>query len=346
MDTQNRTATILQIIWENPGIKVSGIQKLVPDTSLSSINRSLKALVLENKLLIIGAGRNTAYQVTSGYKYIYQQIGDSYFNKDFDERVGNKTINRNLFSELAELSIFSSIELKKLNQLQSTYEMNISTLSEGIVQKENERLTIDLSWKSSQIEGNTYSLLETEVLLKQHFEAEGKSKADALMLLNHKTALDYLFAHRIHIDPLQVSSIENIHSVLTQGLGVSRNIRKRIVGITGTSYTPPDNQYQIMEFLEQTCELINKRETVFEKAMLAVLLISYIQPFEDGNKRTGRITGNGLLIEYGYCPLSYRSIKPIDYKKAMILFYEQNNMTAYKQIFMDQYEYAVNNYYR
>ena len=324
MDTQNRTATILQIIWENPGIKVSGIQKLVPDTSLSSINRSLKALVLENKLLIIGAGRNTAYQVTSGYKYIYQQIGDSYFNKDFDERVGNKTINRNLFSELAELSIFSSIEFKKLNQLQSTYEMNISTLSEG----------------------NTYSLLETEVLLKQHFEAEGKSKADALMLLNHKTALDYLFAHRIHIDPLQVSSIENIHSVLTQALGVSRNIRKRIVGITGTSYTPPDNQYQIMEFLEQTCELINKRETVFEKAMLAVLLISYIQPFEDGNKRTGRITGNGLLIEYGYCPLSYRSIKPIDYKKAMILFYEQNNMTAYKQIFMDQYEYAVNNYYR
>jgi Fic family protein len=62
---------------------------------------------------------------------------------------------------------------------------------------------------------------------------------------------------------------------------------------------------------------------VFETALIIVLFISYIQPFEDGNKRTGRITGNGLLIENGYCPLSYRSIKPIDYKKAMILFYEQ-----------------------
>lgn len=78
--------------------------------------------------------------------------------------------------------------------------------------------------------------------------------------------------------------------------------------------------------------------------MLCVLLMSYIQPFEDGNKRTGRITTNGIFIENGYCPLSYRSVDPIDYKKSIILFYEQNNISLYKKIFMEQFEFAVKNY--
>ena len=97
---------------------------------------------------------------------------------------------------------------------------------------------------------------------------------------------------------------------------------------------------------QAACELINQREIVFGKALLSVLFISYIQPFEDGNKRTGRIMGNGILIDNKYCPLSYRSIKPLDYKKAMILFYEQNNVALYKKLFMDQFEFAVNNYFR
>ena len=81
-------------------------------------------------------------------------------------------------------------------------------------------------------------------------------------------------------------------------------------------------------------------------ALLAVVFISYIQPFEDGNKRTGRITGNGIRIDNGYCPLSYRSVRPVDYKKAMILFYVQNNLSAYKKLSIEQFAFAVNNYFR
>ena len=117
------------------------------------------------------------------------------------------------------------------------------------------------------------------------------------------------------------------------------------MGITGTAYTPPDNEFQIREYLEKSCDLINTKKSVFEKAMLTVLLISYIQPFEDGNKRAGRITGNAILIENGYCPLSYRSVTPLEYKKAMIIFYEQNNIEAYKKLFMEQYEFAIRNYF-
>ena len=93
------------------------------------------------------------------------------------------------------------------------------------------------------------------------------------------------------------------------------------------------------------CRLINGKKDVFEKALLALVLLSYIQAFADGNKRTARIISNALLIAEGYCPLSFRTVDSIEYKKSMLIFYEQNNISSFKQIFMEQYEFAVKNYF-
>lgn len=84
---------------------------------------------------------------------------------------------------------------------------------------------------------------------------------------------------------------------------------------------------------------------MFEKALLALVLLSYIQAFADGNKRTGRIVSNAILVAHGYCPLSFRTADSVEYKKAMLIFYEQNNISAFKKIFIDQYEFAVNTYF-
>jgi len=117
------------------------------------------------------------------------------------------------------------------------------------------------------------------------------------------------------------------------------------VGITGTNYRPLDNVFQIREAMRDACDLINGKDDVFEKAFLTLVLLSYIQAFSDGNKRTARITSNAILIANGYCPLSFRSVDSIDYKKAMLIFYEQNNLYAFKKIFMDQFEFAVSEYF-
>jgi Fic family protein len=93
------------------------------------------------------------------------------------------------------------------------------------------------------------------------------------------------------------------------------------------------------------CRLINKRNDVFEKALLALVLLSYIQPFEDGNKRTARILSNAILINHKYCPISLRTVDTMDYKKAMLIFYEQNYITPFKQIFIEQYAFAVDKYF-
>lgn len=128
-------------------------------------------------------------------------------------------------------------------------------------------------------------------------------------------------------------------------LDVDRNIRHRRVGITGTNYRPLDNEFQIREALEDTCNLINSKENIFEKALLALVLLSYIQAFTDGNKRTARITANAILIANGFCPISFRTVDSIDYKKAMLIFYEQNNLCAFKKIFIEQFLFAVKTYF-
>ena len=165
------------------------------------------------------------------------------------------------------------------------------------------------------------------------------------MLLNHKEAIDFIVENPNYVTPLTISRIEDIHSLLIKDLVVDRNIRKRRVGISGTNYKPLDNEYQIREALTDLCELVNNRDNVFEKALLVLLLISYIQPFGDGNKRTARIVSNAILMNNNYCPISFRTIDSVEYKKAMLLFYEQNNLAAFKKIFISQFEFAVKTYF-
>ena len=246
---------------------------------------------------------------------------------------------------LNNVKLFTDAETQHLERLHLEYQNNILNLSPAVYAKELERLAIDLSWKSSQIEGNTYSLLETERLLKEKETAAGKPKDDATMLLNHKDALNFIIENPDYIVPLNIRGIEDIHSLLIKDLGVDRNIRQRRVGISGTNYKPLDNEHQIREALDDMCNLINMKESVFEKALLALVLLSYIQAFGDGNKRTARIISNAILIAHKHCPISFRTVDSIEYKKAMLIFYEQNNISAFKNIFKAQFEFAVKTYF-
>lgn len=314
--------------------------------SYATLKRVLNDLVSQNYLTITGKGKSTKYSVSITFELFEPIDLEKYFEKEVDERVIKEEFNFDLLSDvLSSVGIFTPSELIKLNSFQSHFEENVSQLSESDYKKEFERLAIDLSWKSSQIEGNTYSLLETERLLKEKETASGKTKEEAIMLLNHKDALDFILEHPDYLYPLKVSKIEDIHSLLTKELDVERNLRKRRVGITGTNYKPLDNEYQISDALKMTCELINEKSCVFEKALLALVLLSYIQPFMDGNKRTARIVSNAILINEKHCPISFRTVDSLDYKKAMLLFYEQNNISKFKTIFIEQFEFAVKTYF-
>ena len=338
---------IIEYITKNPLKSSKEIHEGIGiDIGYATVKRILNKIKNENYVEIEGKGRGTKYKISTSYSIIYPIDMEEYFLAEIDDRIIRKEFNLELIpSTLNEVRLFTSEELDHLNELQATYTKNLQSLSDSQYQKELERLAIDLSWKSSQIEGNTYSLLETERLLKEKETAEGKNKDEATMLLNHKEAIDFIVENPDYLDPVEIRRIEDIHSILTKELHVDRNIRKRRVGISGTNYKPLDNEYQIREALQQMSNLVNVTKNVFEKALLLLVLLSYIQAFNDGNKRTARIVSNACLIDNKYCPISFRTIDSIEYKKAMLIFYEQNNIYAMKNIFMNQFEFAVKTYF-
>lgn len=342
-----RENEILQFLHYHPASSRSEIETgMGLSVSPATLKRILAALVENGSAIVAGQGRATKYSVSPQAHVTLPLDIDTYFQKETDERTIQTSFNFDFVNDiLPKVEIFTTDEKERLNALQSQFTKNLQGISPNEYRKEMERLGIDLSWKSSQIEGNTYSLLETEKLLKEKQTASGKTKEEAVMLLNHKDALDFVLAEPEYLKEISVWRIEELHGLLTKELDVDKGIRKRRVGITGTNYYPLDNEFQIREALEDSCRLINGKENVFEKALLALVLLSYIQAFSDGNKRTARITSNAILIAHKYCPISFRSVDSVDYKKALLIFYEQNNISAFKKIFIDQFAFAVQTYF-
>ncbi|MBI5152174.1 Fic family protein [Candidatus Peregrinibacteria bacterium] len=309
-----------------------------------TVNRDLKKLIQSNFIVSKGKARSVFYELSPHYALIKPVDIEKYFEVETDKRIIKERFNFEIFPVLKD--IFTKEESQRMKELNKKYQKNIRNMPANLLKKEFERLVIELSWKSSQIEGNTYSLLETETLIKEKKESKGHTKKEAMMILNHKDALDYIRKNKNDFKIISRAKIEDVHYFLTKDLNISKGLRKRTVGVIGTKYRPIDNQHQIREALEKTCSLINKEKNYFSKALLLSAMIAYIQPFEDGNKRTSRLTADAILMAYNSCPLSYRSVDDIEYKKAVILFYEQNNISYFKQLFIEQFEFAVKNYFR
>lgn len=322
---------------------VDDINKAVQKIARITIIRDLNQLVKNDFLEKIGKGRSVVYQLSSSYQSKKIIDVDGYFAVDQEKRKGKQKFDFAVFDLLK--NIFSKDELDELTRLNKIYQNKLIQLSPTELKKEYERLTIELSWKSSKLEGNTYTLLETDYLLREHKEPKGHSHEETTMILNHKKALDFIFSNVKIFNNLTVAKVEDVHYLLTKDLGVKRNIRQRLVRITGTAYAPLDNQFQIKEALEKMCILVNKQKNSFDRAITAMLLIAYIQPFEDGNKRTSRLIGNALLLAGCFCPISFRSVNELEYKKAILLFYEQNNLRYFKELFINQFDFAVKNYF-
>lgn len=343
----NESRDILQYLHYHP---LSSRGDITTGTAFKGSDATLKRMIAAGikagDIVAEGKARATRYRLSPQAQLLMPLNLDTYFSLEVDERQVQSSYNFELINGLlAETRLFSDKDQVHLDALQEEFRQHISELTDNEYRKEMERLGIDLSWKSSQIEGNTYTLLETERLLRESKTAEGKSKEEAVMLLNHKDALSFVLDNPDYLKELTVSHIEDIHQLLTKDLSIDKGLRRHRVGITGTNYHPLDNEFQIREAMREACELINSKSNIFEKALLTLVLLSYIQPFSDGNKRTARITSNAILIANDYCPLSFRSVDSIDYKKAMLIFYEQNNLYAFKQIFMEQFEFAVKEYF-
>ena len=342
-----RQARILNVITALNGVGREEIRVEIEKTyhiSKPTLIRDLNILQKQKRIKSVGKGPLTKYHPFMENPLLKEFDIDAYFSLDPDERKGKRSFDFTIFDHFSH--IFTEEELMQLDRVKKSYSLATSHLDPSLLKRELERFTIELAWKSSKIEGNTYTLLETESLIKERKEAKGKTKDEATMILNHKVAFDEIVAHRKDFMTLSLSIITQLHNVLVKDLDVTTGIRKQAVGITGATYVPLDNEHQIREAFERTITMINKTKDAFEKAFIAHVMIAYIQPYADGNKRTARMLTNAVLLSHDLYPLSYRSVDEDVFKKALIVFYEQGSICEIKRLFIDQVQFANKTYFR
>ena len=210
-----------------------------------------------------------------------------------------------------------------------------------------QRLLIDLSYNSSRLEGNTYSMLDTERLIEQGLTAEGKVREESVMIMNHKEAIMFLVENAGESE-LNTFTIFNLHNLLSQDLlanpascGAVRQIE---VNIGGSTYTPLANPHILKELLELLLLKARKIEDPFEQSFFVLIHLSYLQAFEDVNKRTSRLACNIPFIKQNLCPLSFVDVSRDSYHAAMLVMYETNDIGPILDLFVWAYLRSCNQY--
>lgn len=307
-----------------------------------TINRDIRELVDKGLLASEGGGRSVVYSLTISARLFLPIDEIEYSNREPDSRSGVLTgYQFPLWSQWPD-TFFTAHDQLTLVTLTEQYKEKISAQSADVRAKELERFVIELSWKSSRIEGNTYTLLDTERLIREGIPSTKNTKEETQMILNHKLAFDFILS--TPGKEISRAYVEQVHTLLMKDLITDYGLRKQLVGITGSNYRPLDNQFQIEEALDELLQTCSHGKTVFDKALTMLVGISYIQPFVDGNKRTARLLANALFMAEGVAPLSYRNVDEVRYRGALLVFYEQLSVLPMKQIIREQYEFSVKHY--
>lgn len=199
------------------------------------------------------------------------------------------------------------------------------------------RLLVDLSWNSSRLEGNTYSLLETERLLELGEAAEGKDSLESQMILNHKSAIELLVDQADEIG-FNRYTILNLHALLADNLladpQAGGRLRRIPVGITGTVYHPLEVPQLIDECFERILAKATRITDPFEQAFFALVHLAYLQGFEDVNKRVSRLAANIPLIRDNLCPLSFVDVPERAYIEGVLAVYELHRVELLRDVFV------------
>jgi hypothetical protein len=333
--------SILDYVAAHPGAKRGElIREVGRDVSETTLWRALSRLVKEGKLETAGKGRATGYVIAGAgvveayLRTPYNQRPPTSYSKAFvDSYIPNKTfyLTPEDRQRLAEAGRPTGPALPA-----GTYARRIL-----------ERLLVDLSWASSRMEGNTYDILQTEQLVRFGKEAEGKDRKEAVMILNHKEAIEYV------VDSLDVLGITrrdicNIHALLADGLlidpAMAGRLRRGPVGVSHSSYRPLEDPYEIEEEFRILIEKAAAITDAFEQSFFLMVHIPYLQAFDDVNKRTSRIVANIPLLKADLAPMSFVTMTDRRYIDGLIGIYELNNTALLREVYVQAYLASANHY--
>lgn len=319
MNLNKNTSYVLIHILNNNNTS-SQISSLIQNTDIRSIQRALNRLTELELITRIGTN-NPRYTVN--------------YNKLLDFKITEKLLlDDNRPTSLFNHKLFNWFLNISSNELELIFDKFIgSNVSEipnaSMTPKELEYLTIELSWKSSALEGNTYTLLDTQLLLMEGIKPKNKTEFETQMILNHKNAIAFIIENKeLFNRKIKFSTIEELHRIISNNLGIDSGIRKKLVKITASNYEPLSNPHQLREKADELLEIIDKSENPYIRSLLALSLLPYLQLFEDGNKRTGRMLANAILISSVSKGFSLRKTDARQLALAYLAFYEFNSIAS------------------
>ena len=209
------------------------------------------------------------------------------------------------------------------------------------------RLLIDLSFNSSRLEGNTYSLLDTERLIKDGAPAAGKDPQETQMILNHKSAIEFLAEPSEQVG-FKRHVITNLHALLAENLlgnpAAEGRLRTIPIDIGRSAYVPTAIPWLIRECFDLILTKANQIQNPYEQALFVLVQIPYLQPFEDVNKRISRLAANIPLFRQNLCPLSFADVPKRLYIEGLLGVYELNDIALFKEVFLWAYRRSASRY--
>lgn len=340
MKLQKRQSELLDILFLNKA-NTSKLQEIMKgigfDLSDDTIQRDVKSLAAIGLVESEGAGPSRQHAITT--------LGRLWINRSPDEidtylRDESRQPIRYLFDapEMVANRINAGVFGHDENTIVTKYQKFMESLDTTLLTRWRQKWLIEFAWKSSSIEGNTYSELETETLLLDRIEAAGKTHQEAVMIVNHQKAYDYILDNKNSFRTISRAQILKLHEILVTGLDVSFGLRTAAVRISGSRYIPLSHSAQIDENFTKVISAVNSIKEPLDKALAVMLLVSYLQPFADGNKRTARVLANAILESYNYPPITLSNIEPTRYRRACIAFYEMADISLMTQIVTNSYK--------
>lgn len=323
----NKSSSYALIHLLNGHTTVSSIAEQVDAPDVRSIQRALQRLIDLELVNRVGPANSPKYAPNYG-QIIYVDVPAKLFDNEA------RPVSNYRFSLVDWLYDQTPEQLEKLFNSSSA---KINQTEERITTKDLEYLTVELSWKSSALEGNSYTLLDTQLLLTEGIRAKNRTEFETQMILNHKDAISFIIENReLFTDHIEFRAIEELHRKIGNNLGISPGIRKKVVRISASNYEPLAGPQQLREEADKILAIINNAQKPYSRALLALSLIPYLQIFEDGNKRTGRLFANALLISSIGRGFSLRKVDARKLALAYLSFYEFSSMRSLDAILANE----------
>jgi hypothetical protein len=349
---------VLKHIEDSPdGLKIEALLALLGDQiSRRSLQRLLSEMVEAGRLVMEKKGRSSRYLVPATAREVEKEdyVPLSTSGAEVRRAVRRPQTERTPVSYRREfLDKYRPNESGYLTKSTLDHLTRIGSTSDAerpagtYVRNVLDRLLVDLSWASSHLEGNTYSLLDTRRLIEEGQAAEGKDAAETQMILNHKAAIEFLVDSADEL-AFNRQTILNLHALLSDNLlpdpGASGRLRRIGVGVHHSVYRPLENPHLIEECFRQVVDTAAAIREPFEQAFFAMVHLPYLQPFEDVNKRVSRLAANIPLARHNLCPLSFVDVPERAYVDGLLGVYELNRVELLRDVFVWAYERSAQSY--